>query len=261
MNPAFHLYCVANNEAILERDLKASPDIAGGVLPLTVLLHQESASGAYARAFTDASADYLVFAHQDVYLPRGWLATVAARIAALNERHPDWAVLGLFGATPHGQLAGHLWDAALGLVGGHLERPAIRAVSLDEVVLIVRRDAGIAFDAGLPSFHLYGTDLALAAKNRGLGAFIIDAPVIHNTRPIARLGRDYVAAYRYMVRKWRRYLPSPTVILPLAASPWPLRWRRSRVWWKGFARAHALGRPIADPAARAEALGFARALP
>jgi len=58
---------------------------------------------------------------------------------------------------------------------------------------------------------------------------VINRPAIHNTRPVCRLGPDYRTAYRFMVRKWRHRLPSPTVILPLTGNPAPLALRRCRI--------------------------------
>src|SRR5713226_5723742 len=86
----FHLYCVANNAGVLARDLQSSPEIAERSVALTVLWNEASASSAYARAIGEADADYLVFAHQDIYLPRGWFAGLSDAVIA----SPEWTTDG-----------------------------------------------------------------------------------------------------------------------------------------------------------------------
>ena len=252
----FHVYCVANNAGALARDLQSSPEIAERSVALTVLWNEASASSAYARAIAEADADYLVFAHQDIYLPRGWFAGLSDAVNRLSRMDDRWAVAGLFGATHGGDLVGHVWDSALGRVcGGSLVGP-VRAAGLDEIVLIVRRAANVGFDPALPGFHLYGTDVALSAEAGGKTAYVIDLPAIHNTRPICRLGSDYGACYRFMVRKWHHWLPWPTVILPLTRNPAPLALRRLRVRYKGVFRASTQFNQLPNPASKALELGF-----
>jgi len=66
------------------------------------------------------------------------------------------------------------------------ELPAI-VESLDEVVLILRTDAGIGFDPDIPSFHLYGTDVVQSAKLARRTSYVVDLPVIHHSRPLTNL--------------------------------------------------------------------------
>lgn len=251
-----HVYCVSNDRRILARDLLRSPDIAMDRIPVTVLHDASSASAAYHDAIRRADADLLVFAHQDIYFPPGWFARLQIFSSHLSSMDPRWAVAGVFGVAPDREFVGHLWDSALGFVcGGPFEVPR-EIVSLDEVVLIVRRASGISFDPNLPSFHLYGTDVVLEARKAGKKSYAIDLPVIHNAKPVVRLGRDYVAAYNFMVRKWEALLPWPTVILPLTQNPLPLLFRRLRLRYKAIFRASTLHPALERPDEKARELGF-----
>jgi hypothetical protein len=103
---------------------------------------------------------------------------------------------------------------------------------MDEVVIILDGRSGLRFDDDLPGFHLYGTDICLRAADAGLGAFAIHAPVVHNSRPNAQVfDRHYVAAYRYMQRRWRARLPLQTCVVPVTRTGWPLfrGWLRREV--------------------------------
>jgi hypothetical protein len=251
-----HLYCVSNDGRVLARDLLRSPDIAMGRIPMTVIRDAPAASAAYHGAIRQADADLLIFAHQDIYFPAGWFARLQMASARLSSIDPEWAVAGVFGVAPERRFVGHLWDSALGFVcGAPFESPQ-EIVSLDEVVLIVRRASEISFDPSLPSFHLYGTDIVLEARKAGKKSYAVDLPVIHNAKPVVRLDRGYAAAYDFMVRKWEALLPWPTVILPLTQNPLPLLFRRLRLRYKAIFRASTLHPALERPDQKAQELGF-----
>ena len=252
--------CVANNNAILKRNLKSSPDVAKRRVPLSVIWGAKAASVAYREAIQAACAEIVVFAHQDVYFPEGWFSRLESVCERLSSADPSWAVAGLCGMTNEGEFVGHLWDAGLGAVcGGSFSSPRI-VTSLDEVVLIVRRASGIVFDPALPSFHLYGTDIVLEAHRAGMKSYVVDLPVIHNSKAGVRLDKTYIAAYRFMVRKWRALLPLPTVIVRLTTNPWPLLLRRLRLRYKAIFRASTLRPMVESPELVARQLGFAKTL-
>ncbi len=256
MKHSIHLYCAANNKHILARNLLHSPEVEDGRVPRTVIWDAPSASIAYHDAISRATADILVFAHQDIYFPEGWFQQLRRVCKSLTSMDPLWAVAGLVGMTPDCRYVGHLWDSGLGFIcGGPFGAPQ-EVVSLDEVVLVVRRTAGISFDPELPSFHLYGTDIVLRARDLRKKAYVIDLPVIHNTKPILRLHPSYVAAYRFMVRKWNAALPWPTVILPLTRNPLPLILRAWRLRYKALFRTSTLHGPLERPDIKAQELGF-----
>jgi hypothetical protein len=121
----------------------------------------------------------------------------------------------------------------------------------------VRRAAGVSFDPFLPEFHLYGTDIALEAERLGKICYSLDMPLIHNAKAQVRLGRDYVRAYRYMVRKWRNRLPVPTSCGMLTSNPFVLPLRRLRIRYKAICRPSTYStQRLADPALKAEELGM-----
>jgi hypothetical protein len=115
---------------------------------------------------------------------------------------------------------------------GHAQFPPTPVESLDELLLIVKREPWFRFDHQLPHFHLYGTDLVQTAWAAGRSAFAIEAPVVHNNRPYTSLGSGYVDGYRYVRRKWRKRLPIYTTICKISFNPlplWRVQWRRRKV--------------------------------
>jgi len=108
--------------------------------------------------------------------------------------------------------------------------------SLDELLLILKRHPDAGFDPGLPSFHLYGTDLVQNAWHRGSSAWGLDLPLVHNNRPWASLSGGYQDAYHYVRRKWRDRLPIPTTVCPVTNNPlalWRVQWRRRKTKERG----------------------------
>lgn len=227
--------CMVNDRDVLLTNLETSDCLQSGRIKLVVAEGAASAAIAANSLLSKADGDLVAIVHQDVHLPRGWDKRVLASAAALDEQGVRWGVLGVFGMTVRGTVAGQVWSNGLGQeLRGTGSLPA-DAVSCDELVLIVKKSEDLQFDEQLPGFHFYGTDIVQAALARKLGAFVIDAPVIHNSLPVRNANRGYLNAYRFMVDKWRDNLPIPTCTTPLTASRWPLmryRWRRAVRQWK-----------------------------
>lgn len=225
-----------NNEQVLQSCLLSSP----GIRPASEVIQQRgfpSAACAYNDAIKKATTDFLVFVHQDVYLPEGWIDSVRLSLEVLSREDPDWGVLGVWGAVANSrQPVGYLWWT--GDFGW--ERPfegAREAIALDEVVLILRKSSGLRFDEQLPGFHLYGTDICFEARRRGRKCYSIPAFCLHNTDIGGPLPLQFWKCYLFMRRKWREQLPIVTPCTLITFWCWPiLRWNLV------YARNVALGR-------------------
>lgn len=209
-----------NDEAVLTSNLLASPDVAGGHLPLHVYRGFPTSGLAYNRAIAELgeSCDWLVFAHQDVYLPAGFAERLTKALShpAIDETA---AVFGLFGLTTAQGQAGTVWcNAARVEYAGNQPTPA-EAVCLDEYLVGIRPASGIRFDEALPSYHLYGTDIVLIAHERGFKTWLLNVPVVHNARPVVNLDRRYRQAWFYMRGKWQGALPIANLICTITRSP------------------------------------------
>lgn len=259
MKPSIAIVAAVNDERVLDDNLKRSPAIETGTVPLLALRNQPSAAIAYNHGLDATSEDIIVFAHQDVYLPAPWLDQLAAAIAML-ERQPPWGVIGLFGVTATGTPVGRVWSSGIGRELGAAFAAPIEAVSIDEMVIVLRRASGLRFDPSLPGFHLYATDLCLAARTAGAGVYVAPAPAVHNSVPVRTLRGTYLNAYRYLKKKWAFLLPIRTPIAPITRFElgfWRAEWRRLR------GRIRGAGRPPERRDARqvAQILGYEQAPP
>src|SRR5690242_16653382 len=93
-----------NSLEVLDNCLRRSPDVASGALAVRIYQGYPTASAAYNAALAESSADILVLAHQDVYLPRGFLDGLQAQLAKLDAQDPNWAIAGVTGLDAQGQL-------------------------------------------------------------------------------------------------------------------------------------------------------------
>ena len=84
--------------------------------------------------------------------------------------------------------------------------------TLDEIVLVIRRNSGLRFDPEL-GFHLYGADIASSGE-QGLDVVALAAPCHHNSRSIG-LPEGFLASAEVFARKWSHRLPvaTPCVII------------------------------------------------
>ncbi|MDP3262308.1 MAG: glycosyltransferase family A protein [Tabrizicola sp.] len=206
--------CASHSETIRKTNIERSPLLAQGI-PLHVEQNAPSASVAYNRALDATTAELVVFAHHDVYLPQGWQTVLRARIAELPE---DWAVFGTFGIGLDAATVGPVWSSSLGMIVGRVPMAPVRIQSLDELLIVVRRSANLRFDEALPGWHMYGTDIVQTALAAGRGAYAGALPCIHNDRYHDALGRDFDEAYHFMQRKWADVLPLRTPITKISRS-------------------------------------------
>ena len=204
-----HCFIVAsNNEGVLRSCLLKSPDLRQA--EVNVQRDAMSAGCAYNRGIQSTKAEIMLFVHQDVFLPLGWLEQFEQSIKMLDCHDPNWGVAGLFGTQRAGGGKGFLYSTGLQRTVGEPFEGFGEVETLDEVMLVVRRSSGLRFDEQLPGFHLYGADICVSARQRGMKNYAVSAFCIHNSNGIGRLPGGFWKAYSYLWRKWFWQLPINT---------------------------------------------------
>ena len=107
------LIAAVNDRRVLEQSLLRSPDV-GTASRVFVQEGFASAASAYNGALAQLTSGIAVLAHQDVYLPAGWLGELEAALGTLSTLDPEWGVLGVYGTTPAGASAGYTYSVGLG---------------------------------------------------------------------------------------------------------------------------------------------------
>jgi hypothetical protein len=213
-----------SDEQILKKNFMASPCVAAAGSPHQVILVRDGLNvvAKLNHGLEQAENDWVVCMHQDVWLPAGWDIVLAQQIQAAELRFGPIGVAGVYGVgdviradDPAGPLGaeriGWVVDRGRTLNDG----PGLPATvaTLDELLLVVRRDLPLRFDPAL-GFHLYGADLCFQARERGLAAVAVGALCHHNSRHIG-LGEGFHESAAVFARKWKHRLPiaTPCVII------------------------------------------------
>lgn len=206
----------ASDAAVLAQRLLASSCIAGGEYALEIYVGAASAAAAFnAEMGRRPQAEWLVWVHQDVFLPTGWDKHFIAAIREAEDRFPRLAVVGVYGVAGAGAQsirAGHVLDRGL-LLKEPTPLPC-RVESLDELLFAVRTDTSLTLDPAL-GFDFYGTDVALTALERGLDVVVVDACCEHwSTTPRimfpTSIANRVSASGEIFERKWAHRLPLDT---------------------------------------------------
>lgn len=212
------LFVSAVSQWDIARDrLLASPCLQAGKRPLWLRWNASSAAQAFNDVMDARPAHrWVVWVHQDVFLPEGWETLFSHAIEQAEQQLGSLSVVGTYGVRGAGAQAlhaGHVLDRGQ-ILRGPLPLPSL-VDSLDELLVAVRSDSGLRMDPAL-GWDFYATDLVLQAQAAGLRAAAVDAFCEHwsNTpqhpplpRPtaqrIARSGAAFEA-------KWEQKFPITT---------------------------------------------------
>lgn len=204
--------CISNNESVLKSNLLRSEDLRGAEVEIERNPSSATRGLNAAMERLRPRVDLIVLVHQDVFLPEGWVQRLLMEIERLPE---DWGVIGSFGFSEGRGTCGRVWSTGQGRELGRKLKSPQPAISLDELLLVVRAESGLRFDENLDGFHLYATDLVLMAALQKLPSFVVDLPVVHNSRALFWLDRSYRRAQQFLRRKYPDVLPISSMIIPV----------------------------------------------
>jgi hypothetical protein len=206
-----------NNAELLNANFLASPDIAQSHNCQVILQEKfASAATAYNDAIDKSVHDLMIFCHQDMFFPAGWLEQLKVTLEQLEGLDTNWGVLGCCGITRDGRYRGYVYSSGEGIIG----QPSgpVEVQTLDEIVLILRKSSGLRFDKELPHFHLYGTDISMSAARLAMKSYAISVFCIHNTYQSFDLPSEFFQCCRYIRRRCREYLPIQTTCIKITRS-------------------------------------------
>jgi hypothetical protein len=198
-----------------------------GQIEWTAVSNAKSAAHAFNPAMVaaeqlNASHHWLVWVHQDVYLPAGWDLQFANALQQALIQWPKLAVAGVYGVHgfgPNMVRSGHVLDR-----GKDLREPTplpALADSLDELLVAVKVGSGLRMDPAM-GFDFYGTDLVLQAKQKSMQAAVLEAYCEHwsNTPDVRPLPESLVRRISLNAQafehKWQHSLPLSTSCFDIA---------------------------------------------
>lgn len=254
MSRSFSIAAAVNDDDVLSQCLLASPDMEHAT-SFKAYRGYPSAALAHNQALLENTADVLVIAHQDVYLPAGFLERLNKAIVDIESMDPNWAVIGLIGIDRNRTIGGEVWSSGIGRVVGHPIHRPMPVENIDELVIIINARSGVRFDPDLPGYHLYGLDIVQTAKTRGHASWVINNPVVHHSKPLLTLDRSYHKAWYFARSKWIEELPIPSLVCDLEIGPVRLWINSLRMRWRSR-RMRVRSAPKGSPAKIAASLGW-----
>jgi hypothetical protein len=197
---------ITHDRAILERDLLRSDILQSHRHDLTIVENARSAAAGLNECLRRAKRDIVVLVHHDVYLLPAFETQLEYALRSVEERDPDWGVIGVAGARLRdGILSYHgcLFDGTVPQRWGYPWKLPIEVDTLDELLLVVRRSAQLEFDETIPGFHGYAAQISLAAKRKNLRTYAVLADCEHHSKSSGWTpDEEYIFTHAYVAQRW-----------------------------------------------------------
>lgn len=210
----FSIICSANKPEVLNENLLKSPGIHEH--DIIVVFGANNVPNAYNRAVKIATEEILIFVHQDVFLPEGFFGELEESISKLCSE--QWGILGPIGVrldeSGNTVYMGDVVDRGNRL--GKNDSLPEQIQTLDEMMLICKKEDAF-FDEKIPTkHHMHGTDLCLNSISNGRKNFAVKAFCYHNCFSLSyELPDEFYLASEYVRNKWRSLLPVVTTCIRL----------------------------------------------
>ena len=145
--------------------------------------HFKSAAAALNNVGSKANGDYILFAHQDMWIgPDSWFE----EIEEILNKIPDLGIAGVAGMSEHGTTREERCQWAIfretPSSKGAVQKP-VEVQTLDECLLIIPKKMfqKLKFDEkNFDGWHCYGADYCLSVKRLGLKAYVIPGDCSHS---------------------------------------------------------------------------------
>lgn len=207
--PEIAIVVPVSNALQYQLNIARSPGVGEMGADLIPVYGATSAADGFHRGRVQTAADWILYCHQDVYLPVGAGTAIVAELAAIPfERRVD-QIVGFIGLT---EAAGSRFQATDGLrLAGTIvdrlyrlnEPPTDAAISIDECIVAVHRECRHSIDPAL-GWHLWATDLVWSAERLcdAPSCKIINVPAFHNSLTAWTLTPAFEASIEVMFGKY-----------------------------------------------------------
>ena len=182
----------------------------------TITIEHPNICYSYNMALKKSINGILVFVHQDVYLPVIWMTSLNKALKELE--NVNWGVLGVAGVGFGGRkYIGHLQDRGTEWKKGWPDDSIKKVQTVDELLFVIKNNGLFIFDENIIATDLHALDLCMQAREQGKENYVIDAYLHHNSsrNSMKPLSKDFYGSYKYLVEKWKKFLPIDTTYATL----------------------------------------------
>jgi 2-polyprenyl-3-methyl-5-hydroxy-6-metoxy-1,4-benzoquinol methylase len=177
---------------------------------IIALNNQPSAAEALENGIKFAKNDFIVYTHQDAYLPHKWDAVFTKKVNEAKTLDVNASMFGVYGAKfENGSSVHHgcVMDRHCYLNNGS-PFPA-NVDSLDELLFGFEKQNYPGSDTTL-GYHLYGADIACRYRELKKNIVAVDALCFHNSGLGFSLPTQFNNSSAIISKKWQKYLPLAT---------------------------------------------------
>jgi SAM-dependent methyltransferase len=217
----FSVVVPVNNRPQFELNVLRSPGLAEVLAPVIPVEGARNPAEALQIGVSRCTTPWIVFCHQDVYFARGTGEALGGLFGTIAPAAARSELIGFAGV-------GELMNGTVASAGLVIDRsarfdhpPSAAGVSIDELAVAVAADSVHSIDPSL-GWHLWATDLCLAARARGIAApRIVRIPLFHNSYNDGQLPPAFYTAAGQLRAKYPQLTSIPTlcgVIGPPAAT-------------------------------------------
>lgn len=163
-----------------------------------------SAAAALNFGFSQSKGEYVIFAHQDItFNDLHLLEKIKFNIDLLKGN----VIVGLAGVKEKNKVYTNIKHGVNHEFAGkcRLETP-IKIQTLDEVLIATKRKVFEEFmfdEVSCDNWHLYGVDLCLSAKKRGVDSYVIPLEIYHKST--GNVDDNYLKTLGKVVKKHKKY--------------------------------------------------------
>jgi hypothetical protein len=214
------------NPLQLELNVHKSPGLQEVGCEVIHVAHAANAAAAFADGAGRATSEWILYCHQDIYLPRSsglLINALIERLEASGNPDPIVGFAGLALENADGPRYAGLCNDRLQL----FDYPASAAgVSIDECAVLMRRNSRFRIDPAL-GWHLWATDLCLQSIfANSKPAEIVRIPVFHNSYNDGVLTDSFRQSARILLEKYPQQKSIPTIaagVMSRSEPPVPAR--------------------------------------
>ncbi|NEU08985.1 hypothetical protein GZH53_11735 [Flavihumibacter sp. R14] len=154
------------------------------------------------RFLREAKGKYLIICHQDIVLHDSNINDLNSLIEQMDSIDSKWAILSNAGGINFKYLAMHVTQKSGKQLFEHFL--PLKASTVDENFIVVKKEANLALSDNLSGFHMYGTDICLVADILGYTAYIIDFNLTHKSD--GNVDKHFLKNRNDLMRKYRKAL-------------------------------------------------------
>lgn len=152
---------------------------------------------------------YVIYCHEDVMLIDQGFDDLVAAMQKLEEMDPKWLVAGIAGSPwrpiNHSRTNQSLHITDFMGENRRIGEMYVRAESLDECFIVMRRMKPVINSYDLSGFHYYGADICIQAELLGGRAYTFDFHLKHYGQ--ARATDDFYDCRKAFIAKYGKYFP------------------------------------------------------